>query len=159
MTNESKLLLAGIGILVCPCIVGYAIKSVKEVHENDANRQLDLEKTKIQATYPPEYWNAKAAESAANAEIEKTRIERDERLVIDSRVRDSAEKEARRQFEMNAPEEYWAQKRIEEQERTKREADKLRYQAEEEAARQHRKAVEESARIAEKTIKRTMDMV
>ena len=159
MSGETKIIalgIVGIAVIAGSIFVSKSIQMDKETQENEANRQLDLEKTKIKATYPPEYWTAKAAEAAAHAEEEKARIESEERLMIDSRVRAEAEKEAIRKFELNAPAEYWEQKRIEEQEKTKREADRQRYAAEQEAARQHRKAVEETARIAEKTIKQQL---
>lgn len=117
MTNEVKL----VGI-ISATIIG-AVGGCLYVHDRDQKRKVatEIEKAQIVATYPPEYWNSKAEEAKAKSETEQSRIASEERLKIDERNRKDAEREAKREFEKNAPAEYWEQKRIEESEKTRRE--------------------------------------
>ena len=147
--NEAKVMIAfaicaGLGISAFP-ISNYFIKK-KQI-------EADIKKAEIEGQYPPEYWAAKEAESKANAEIEKAKIESDERLVIDLRNRDENERAKKREFEMNAPSEYWEQKKVEEEEITKRRANDQRYKAEVEAAKQHQQTIESGIRAAERAVR------
>jgi len=150
--------LAGIGVLCGALIFSRKMTEDAYTKEKELKYQTDLEIARIKKSYPPEYWNAKAAEAASKADVEKARIESKERLELDQRARKDAEIIRKREFEKNAPTEYWEQKRIEEEEKTKREADKRRYEAELETTKLHSKALEESAaKMAEQVIKNTLN--
>ena len=159
MTNELKvslIALTGIGAICATMIFSRSMTAKQEEKKHELDRQTELEIAQIKKSYPPEYWTAQAAEAAANAEVKKARIESDERLELDRRTREDAEIIRKREFEKNAPAEYWEQKRIEEEEKTKREADKRRYEAELEATKLHSKALEESAKVAERAIRNSV---
>lgn len=160
MTNELKIAvigLTGIGAICATMIFSRSMTAKQEEKKYENDRQTKIEIAQIKKSYPPEYWTAQAAEAAAKAEIEKARIESRERLELDQRARKDAEIIRKREFEKNAPTEYWEQKRIEEEEKTKRDADKRRYEAELEATKLHSKALEESAKVAERAIKSTLN--
>lgn len=159
MSGEAKV------IIFCGACIGIAISGVffnkylndrNEIQRKQLDNELKLKKAELEGTYPPEYWTAKAAQAEADAKVRQARIETDERLELDARNRKDAEQAAIREFEKNAPAEYWEQKRIEEEQKTKREADKSRYEAEKEAAKLHNKAIEESAKAAERALKRSL---
>lgn len=158
MTSEAKVIVF-CGVCISVVLGGYVFEDYlnrkQELQKKLADNDLELKKAELEGTYPPEYWTAKAAEAEANAKIEQARIESQERLRIDERNRKTAELEAIREFEKSAPPEYWEQKRVEEEQKTKREADQRRYEAEKEAAKLHNKAIEESAKAAERAIKRS----
>ena len=132
------------------------IRRRQDLQKKLADNELELKKAELEGTYPPEYWTAKAAQAEVDAMVRRASIESEERLKLDARNREDAEKEAIRKFEQNAPAEYWEQKRIEEEQKTKRESDQRRYEAEKEAAKLHNKAIEESAKAAERAIKRSL---
>jgi large subunit ribosomal protein L19 len=145
------------------------IEKIELVREGDVRRaklnymrQRTGKAAKIkQKVYTDEQIAAKkaaqeAAEAEADAKVRQASIESEERLKLDARNREEAEKKALREFEKNAPAEYWEQKRIEEEQKTKREADKRRYEAEQEAAKLHNRAIEESAKAAERALKRSL---
>lgn len=147
--SETKLLIglaicAGVGISVFPITMYF---SDKKKHE------AEIKRAEIEGQYPPEYWKAKEAEAKADAEVKKAKIESQERLEIDRRERQEAEVARKREYEMNAPTEYWEQKKVEEQEKTKRELNRQRYNAEMEAAKQHKEAIESGIRATERAIK------
>ena len=159
MTSEVKI------FAICACGIAAVIGCIslndilekrQELKELEAKNALELEKAKLEGTYPPEYWTAKAAEAEANAKVRQASIESEERLKLDARDREKAEKEALREFEKNAPAEYWEQKRIEEEEKTKRELNKQRYESEKLVAESHNEALKESARIAARAAERTL---
>jgi len=158
MSGEAKLAII-FGVAIGTVIGGFAIDDYirrrQDLQKKLADNELELKKAELEGTYPPEYWTAKAAKAEADAKVRQASIESEERLKLDARNREEAEKEALRKFEQNAPAEYWEQKRIEEEEKTKREADQRRYDAEREAAKLHNKAIEESAKAAERAIKRS----
>ena len=79
-------------------------------------KQIDTE-----AQMPPEYWISKQAETEAATERHRISEESRERLIIDQRERADAEKAKKREFEMNAPKEYWDAMAIAEREKTNRE--------------------------------------
>ena len=161
MTNELKvslIALTGIGAICATMIFNRSMAAKQEEKKYENDRQTKIEIAQIKKSYPPEYWTAQAAEAAAKAEIEKARIESRERLELDQRRRADVEIANKREFEKSAPAEYWKQKRIEEEEKTKRDADKRRYEAELEATKLHSKALEESAaKMAEQVIKSTLN--
>lgn len=111
MSHEELILSLGLA-----GIVGF---SFSYIVTND--KRQEVKKVKEQAKFPSEYWLAKAEE--AKASIEKTRLDNEmkERLTLDQRTRDAAERAKRREFEQRAPKEYWEHKKIEAEERTKRE--------------------------------------
>ena len=63
-------------------------------------------------------------------------------MKIDERTRFDARKNAEREFEKNAPAEYWEQKRIEAEEATKRASNEARYKAERDMAKYHNDSIE-----------------
>jgi len=95
MTSEVKL------FAICACGVAAVVGCVtlndilekrQELKELEAKNALELEKAKLEGTYPPEYWTAKAAEAEANAKVRQASIESEERLKLDARDREKAEK-------------------------------------------------------------------
>jgi hypothetical protein len=159
MSGEAKVLIF-VGVCAATVIGGFAvddyIRRKQDLQKKISDNELELKKAELEGTYPPEYWTAKAAEAEADARVRQARIESEERLQLDARDRAEKEKEALRKFEQNAPAEYWEQKKFEEEEKTKRESDKRRFEAEQEAAKLHNKAIEESAKAAERAIRRSI---
>lgn len=159
MSGEAKLAIL-FGVAIGTVIGGFAIDDYirrrQDLQKKLADNELELKKAELEGTYPPEYWTAKAAKAEADAKVRQASIESEERLKIDARNRKDAEQAALREFEKSAPAEYWEQKRIEEEQKTKREADQRRYEAEKEAAKLHNKAIEESAKAAERALKRSL---
>ena len=159
MSGEAKLAIL-FGVAIGAVVGGFAIDDYIRRHQDLqkklADNELELKKAELEGTYPPEYWTAKAAKAEADAKVRQASIESEERLKIDARNRKDVEQAALREFEKSAPAEYWEQKRIEEEQKTKREADQRRYEAEREAAKLHNKAIEESAKAAERAIKRSL---
>lgn len=104
--DYTNVILGAIGSFTALAI-SLIIRNIKQI---DAETQM-----------PPEYWIAKKAET--EAEIEKYRISEEsrERLIIDQRERTDVEKARKREFEMNAPKEYWDSIAIAEREKTNRE--------------------------------------
>lgn len=159
MSGEAKLAIL-FGVTIGAVIGGFAIDDYirrrQDLQKKLADNELELKKAELEGTYPPEYWTAKAAKAEADAKVRQASIESEERLKLDARDRKDAEQEALREFEKNAPAEYWEQKRIIEEQKTKREADQRRYEAEKEAAKLHNRAIEESAKAAERALKRSL---
>lgn len=159
MSGEAKVIIACgacIAAVVGGVFIDKNLKRKQELQKKLSDNELELKKAELEGSYPPEYWTAKAAQAEADAKVRQARIESEERLKLDERNRKDAEMEALREFEKNAPAEYWEQKRIEEEQKTKREADQRRYEAEKEAAKLHNKAIEESAKAAERALKRSL---
>lgn len=121
-----------------------------------ANKRNDLKLAKIEAEYSPEYWEAKKAEAEASVAKHRLEVEAEERLKIDQRVRNDERAKAIREFEKDAPAEYWENKRIEQEEETRRfqmrQEAKNRYQLTDRRAR----ALENSSRSLERTLKNFM---
>ena len=159
MSGEAKLAIL-FGVTIGAVIGGFAIDDYirrrQDLQKKLADNELELKKAELEGTYPPEYWTAKAAKAEADAKVRQASIESEERLKLDARNRKDAEQAALREFEKSAPAEYWEQKRIEEEQKTKREADQRRYEAEREAAKLHNRAIEESAKAAERALKRSL---
>lgn len=153
--STNQLILGGI------CAGGAAIAAVSAGSYFTKKKELDtqVEKAKIEGTYPPEYWAAKEAQAKADAEVKKAELEYKHQLEIDRRNRDDAEVALRREFEKSAPAEYWEQKRIEAEEKTKRELNKQRYEAERETAKQQRQAMDATVRMAEQALKRNTQLL
>lgn len=156
MTSEIKLaaictagLVAVSGMIFAEKVL--EMRKAERIEMTNANNAI--EKAKLEATYPPEYWLAKKAAEEANVEEEKAKIEATKQLELDKRDREDAEKAARREYEKNAPAEYWEQKRIAEEEKTKRDRARLQFEAEQEAARQHRQAIAEGAKVVDRALK------
>lgn len=120
--------------------------------DKENQRQHELELKKEESKLPPEYWNAKAEEHKASVQKLELDIQSKERLELDMRDREDAEKQAVREFEMNAPSEYWEQKRVQQEEITKRERLRLDHEAELEMSKRHSKALEASAKVAERMV-------
>lgn len=97
--------------------------------------ETKLRRMEIEASYPPEYWEAKKLESEADIRKHAIDVESHERLVLDKRNRATDAEKERLEFERNAPEEYWTAKAIKEQERTKRELNEKEIEARKEMNR------------------------
>ena len=121
-----KLALCGIGS-VTVITVAWIIRNIK---------QMDVE-----SEMPSEYWLSKKAET--DAEVERYRISEESRvqllmdernrrqqLALDERQRADDERASKREFELHAPEEYWAHKALVEKEKTAREEEKTKQQHE-----------------------------
>lgn len=145
-TNETKVLIAmfgGITLIGGLCVVS---NYISKKQKNDA----DIKKAELEASYPPEYWVAQQAKAEAEAKTAQAKIESNERLAIDERQRRDIERMKKREFEKNAPTEYWEQKRIEEEEKTKRDLNRQRYESEKAIAQQHSELIKEGARAADR---------
>jgi len=81
----------------------------------------NIKKIDAEKEMPAEYWIAKKADTEAQVERYRIDVESRERLILDKRERDDAEKIRQREFELNAPQEYWDSKALEEREKTARE--------------------------------------
>lgn len=158
-------------------LAGIVGLSVSYVATND--KRQEVKKIREQTKLPSEYWLAKAEE--AKASIEKTRLDNEmkERLTLDQRTRDDAERAKRREFEQRAPKEYWEHKKIEAEERTKREKieaeektkreneelrtramrenERLRAEADRYIARQNSDAITNGARIISTSLRQTSE--
>ena len=155
-------------VCIIPIITSQMDKKRRDQLE-DANKQRQAEKeikiAEIQSTYPPEYWVAEKAKTDAKAAEVQARIESEERLEMDKRDRETSEAAALREFEKDAPESYWVQKKLEAEERTKQvkiqeeqktqqELNRQRFESEKAVAKAHSDALKEGARIAERAIRR-----
>jgi hypothetical protein len=167
MTQEIKLALIGsttIAAILGAYIVSNQLDKRRVMKEQQAQRELEaqtkLKQAEIEGTYPPEYWVAKKAEAEADAQVRQASIESEERLKIDQRNREDADRKAQREFEKDAPESYWAHKRFIEEEETKRRQleidDQRRRRLEEQerdiAAKQVR-SLEEGTKALEKALR------
>ena len=160
MTKETKVLIFG-GVCITALISGFVVINYFN-NQKELKRQYDENETKrrmkeMDVDMPPEYWTAKAAEKEAEARIKQAEIESRERLEIDKRNREDAEKQALMEFEKNAPTEYWEQKRIAEEEETKRQMNAQRYKLEQDMSREHNKALEEIAKASERVLKQSIN--
>ena len=171
MSTEIKaiLVIAGIfgGAIAIPAILE-KLNDRREL-DNDIKKaeieaEANIKKAEIEASYPPEYWQAKEAEAKANAEVKKAQIESDERLKLDARNREEEELKAIREFEKNAPDAYWEHKRVEEEEKTKRELNaeqektaremnKQRYETEQRLTSQNQELIRNGVSAAERAIR------
>jgi len=171
MTNSDiKNLVIGVVIIgsavTIPIVISQIDKDRKAKLEAEIQKdklEADIQIAEIKKNYPPEYWLAEKAKTEAKANETKLKLESEERLEIDNRERKDKEAIRRRAFEQNAPDSYWAQKKveaeertkqakIEAEERTKRELNRQRFESEKAAAKAHSDAIKESARIAEKAL-------
>ncbi len=86
--------------------------------------RADIKKTELELDFPPEYWEAKKAETEASVRKHEITVASKERLELDARERITNKQIREEEFEKSAPPEYWETKRVEEQERTRREYNK-----------------------------------
>ena len=163
MTTSELKIAAGLTIAcVGICAYSYLKKKdleTKKVEAELAAKQIELDKMETESKFPPEYWAAKKAETEASVEKHRIDQESSERLTIDSRNRADAEKAAKRDFEKDAPAEYWTHKKIEEEEKTRRhqmdlDDARLRRQArtEKEIAARNAEALASGAKSLERAI-------
>lgn len=154
MSDKNLAIAAGIGLASVAVVGGLlAYTFFKDKTEQKLKYDADIKIKEAETKLPPEYWEAKKAEAQANAEVEKAKIESDERLVKDQRDRLDAEAAATREFEKSAPPEYWEQKRIQEEEETKRQLNEQRYRLEKDISKEHSETLEKLAKMTERTIK------
>ena len=146
--------------IACATALGSAITAgVSYVKKNKNHDEAELEKVRLEASYPPEYWKAKEAEVKADADIQKAKIASQEKLTLDKRDREDREITALRDFEKDAPSEYWAQKEIEEKEKSRRHQmdldharSKSRDMIDRDIARKNAQALETGARSLERVV-------
>lgn len=163
ISSEAKIV-AGIGAVIVGMfaltIYHGAQVDKRKYADKERQRQHDLDLKSKEATFPPEYWTAKAAEYEASVRKHQIDIQSEERLKIDQRNREDAEKQAIREFEKDAPAEYWEQKRLAEEEKTKRkqiqveeERSRRLDEREREIARRNAQAIEAGAKSLERAIR------
>lgn len=144
MRNDTKEAFALIGLLGASVIGAILASGV-----NSARTE------RIKASYPPEYWQARIAESEERVRKHQLDVASKERLALDKRARDDQARKQRLEFERSAPSGYWAYKA--EQERlaatkdiarqkaqTEREIAKQKAQTEREVAEKKARAIENS---------------
>ncbi len=88
--------------------------------DRSKTRQMEIEKD-----YPPEYWLAKKAAEEASIKKHEIDVASRERLSLDKREREDKARQERTSFELNAPPEYWESKKVAEQEKTRRELNRM----------------------------------
>lgn len=164
--NTSQLKIAAGFTIACIgiCIYSYLKKEdlkTKKAEFEARQKQIELDILEEQTKFPPEYWTAKQVETTASAKKYEIDVASKERLEIDARDRRDAEAAAKREFEKDAPEAYWAQKKVEEEERTRRhqmdlDDHRMRRQAEadRDIAKRNAEALESSAKAIERAIRR-----
>lgn len=161
MTNsEVKLALGTIGIFAAAGAYIFTANKRNAAKEATAYRDAQVAKVKqaeIDAQMPAEYWTAKQAEIEASVEKHRITTESQERLKLDEREREDATAAAKREFEQNAPDGYWAAKKAEEEEKTRRHQmdldDKRRrdqVRADQALANRQAEALENSAKAIER---------
>lgn len=146
--------------IMCATALGSAIMAaVAYVKKNKNHDEAELEKVRLEASYPPEYWKAKEAEVKAEADIQKAKIQSQERLKLDERAREDKRMQAKREFEKDAPSEYWAQKEVEEREKSRRHQmdldharSKERDRVDRDIARRNAQAIETGTRSLERVV-------
>ena len=165
--NSSELKIAAGFTIACIGIVAYSYIKKQELKNKEAEKlakakELELDRIKQETKFPPEYWAAKKAETEASVEKHRIDKESSERLTIDARNRDYTEKKAKMDFEKDAPPEYWAHKKVEEEEKTRRhqmdlDDARLRRQArtEKEIATRNAEALVSGAKSLERVIRST----
>lgn len=147
-------------IVVCATALGTAaIATVGYVKKNKNHEEAELEKVRLEASYPPEYWKAKEAEVKADADIQKAKIASHEKLTLDNRTREDKRAQELRAFEKDAPAEYWTQREVEEKEKSRRHQmdldharSKERDRVDRDIARRNAQALETGTRSLERVI-------
>ena len=166
MISSEVKVIAGIGTIVLGAFAIHAYEeSQRQKHimaDKQKAREHERRLKEMEVDLPPEYWTAKAAEHEASIKKHEIDIQSQERLCLDKRNRDDAERQAIREFEKDAPAEYWEQKRIKQEEETKRkqiEADEARArrldERERDIARKNAAAIEQAAKTAERIARST----
>ncbi len=161
MISSEVKVIAGIGTIVLGMFAIHAYEESQYQKRIMADKQKAREHERqlkeMEVDLPPEYWTAKAAEHEASVRKHEIDIQSQERLKIDQRNREDAERQAIREFEKDAPAEYWEQKRIKQEEETKRrqiQADEERArrldERERDIARKNAAAIENAAKTAER---------
>ena len=159
MVSQETKLIIGIATVTLGLsgLIVYTIsqEDKRKYSDKERQRQHELELEKEKAKLPPEYWNAMAEEHKASVKKHEIDVQSKEKLELDERDRKDAENERIREYEKNAPAEYWEQKRIEQEEKTKRKRMLLNYEAERAMNEQHIKKLEEGAKkIADDFLRR-----
>lgn len=160
MSSEVKIIV-GIGVIALGICAINDYNSTQADKRRIADKQQAREHERrlkeMEVDFPPEYWTAKAAEHEASVKKHEIDIKSQELLKIDQRNREDAERKAIREFEKDAPAEYWEQKRIKQEEETKRrqiQADEERArrldERERDIARKNADAIEKAAKTAER---------
>ena len=164
--NTSQFKIAAGFAVACIGICAYSYLKKEDLKTKKAEfeakqKQIELDILEEQTKFPPEYWAAKQAETEASVKKHEVDVASQERLEIDARTRRDAEAKAKREFEKDAPESYWAQKKVEEEERTRRhqmdlDDQRMRRQAEadRDIAKRNAEALESSAKTIERAIRR-----
>ena len=167
ITNEIKmtlivggLIVSGVSAVLAYCATENKRNETRKLEAQTETKRLELYKAEQEAKLPPEYWSAKEAETNANLELEKAKIESAEHLEFDKRNREDARKASIREFEKDAPESYWEHKRFLETEITKREQlridderAKRLMNSERDIARRNAEALETGARAIERAVR------
>ncbi|MBO7451089.1 MAG: hypothetical protein J6U54_12060 [Clostridiales bacterium] len=163
MTNEFKLILAISGIVTAGVAYIFTENQRNITKQENAKREtkrLELYKVEKEAALPPEYWSAKEAATNAELETNKAKLDTEYRLEIDKRNRADEKEKAIREFEKDAPESYWNHKRLQEEEKTKREQlriedekSKRMAKTEYDIAERNAKAIENGAKTIERVVR------
>lgn len=125
---------------------GLSIVSIAASYILTDGKRKEVKKIEQQAKLPPEYWTAKVEEAKASVKKHQMDVESNERMTLDRRNREDAERTAKLEYEKNAPKEYWEHKRIMEEEKTKRDTEHERIRSEERLARKQAETIRDSAR-------------
>jgi len=124
MISSEVKIVAGIGTVVFGMFIIHIYEEFQKqkriMADKQRTREHELQLRETEVALPPEYWTAKAAEHEASVKKHEIDIQSQERLKIDQRNREDAERQAIREFEKDAPESYWQHKRFQEEELTKR---------------------------------------
>ncbi len=156
MTNEVK------GLLLLGGIIMAGVSYICTENKRNELKQAEVkrETKRLEASLPAEYWAAKEAETKANLEKKKIQLENEKQLELDKRNRAEREAQKIREFEKDAPESYWQHKKIEEEEKTKREQMRIDDQkakrmaeAEKDVAKRNAEAIEASAKTIERAVR------
>lgn len=149
--NLSKNQLIAIGIVSVGTVATIAIPALifnrNKRYEIDSEAALKIKLKEIEAGYPDSYWEAKKAKEEARIEIEKARIESNERLTKDARDREAKEQAEIRAFEQNAPDSYWEAKKAEAREETQRQLNAEQIEFEREALRERNRALKDATKM------------
>jgi len=147
-------------IVTCAGVLGAGIiASFTYLRKQKIDRDSEVEKLKVEASYPPEYWIAKQEEAKANCDIRKAEIDSSAKLKIHERNLEDGKIKERMKFEKDAPPEYWAYKETEEKERSRRHQmdldnarSKERDRIDRDIARRNAQAMETGAKSLERAV-------
>lgn len=149
--NSSKNQLIALAVLSAGAAAMIAIPAFifnrNKRYEIDSEAALKIKLKEIEAGYPDSYWEAKKAKEEARIEIERAKIESNERLTKDARDRETKAQEALREFEKNAPDSYWEAKKAVAREETQRQLNAEQIEFEREALRERNRALKDATRM------------